>query len=81
MSPAPPLFVEIYRPADLAELALLRPSLDQAGIHYFVKNEFAGFGARAGELRLMVRTGEADEARALIADLLGLPSTERHGSS
>jgi len=74
MSDTRPAFVEVYRPASHAELAVLRPALDAAGIHYFVKNEFASMGARAAtgadELGLMVATSEADDARALIVEVL-----------
>jgi hypothetical protein len=69
-----PAFVEIYRPANHAELALLRPALDTAGIQYFIKNEFASIGARvatgADELSLMVVTTQADEARRLVAEIV-----------
>jgi hypothetical protein len=77
MSAAQPQFVEVYRPAGHAELALLRPALDQAGIQYFVKNEYAGIGARAGELSLMVHAAQADEARALIVDIVGSRTPQR----
>lgn len=69
-----PAFVEVYRPAHHAELALLRLALEDAGIQYYVKNEFASIGARAAtgadELSLMVAAAQADEARALIASVL-----------
>lgn len=74
MSDDKPAFVEIYRPAHHAELALLRPALDDAGIQYYVKNEFASIGARAAtgadELSLMVAAAQVDEARELIAGVL-----------
>jgi hypothetical protein len=75
MTPAhPPAFVEVYRPAHHAELALLRVALDAAGIPHFVKNEFASLGARAAtgadEMGLMVPAERADEARDVIADSL-----------
>jgi hypothetical protein len=74
MSDTKPAFVELYRPGSHAELALLRAALDDAGIRYFVKNEFATIGARAAvgadELSLMVATNHADEARRLITEIL-----------
>jgi hypothetical protein len=63
-------FVEVYRPANHAELALLRPALEQAGIRFFVKNEFASMGARsatgADELSLMVEAMAVGKARKII---------------
>ena len=68
-----PDFVELYRPANHAQLALLRPALDAAGIQYFVKNEFASIGARvatgADELSLMVAAAQFDEAHRLIEEI------------
>jgi hypothetical protein len=75
MSDTRPSFVEVYQPTNHAELALLHPALDHAGIRYFVKNEFASIGARvatgADALSLMVATEDVVEARALIAEILG----------
>jgi hypothetical protein len=83
MPDATPAFVEIYRPANHAELALLRPALDDAGIQYFVKNEFATIGARAAtgadELGLMVAAAHVDQARGLITEILRAHSGNRRG--
>jgi hypothetical protein len=83
MSPAGPAFVELYRPANHAELALLRPALDDAGIQYFVKNEFASIGARAAtgadELSLMVAAAHLDEARRIVTEIVRTHSGNRHG--
>lgn len=69
-----PAFVEVYRPANHTELALVRTALAAAGIQYFIKNEFASIGARvatgADELSLMVAAPQADEARHLLATIL-----------
>jgi hypothetical protein len=74
MSDTKPAFVELYRLGCHAELALLRAALDDAGIQYFVKNEFATIGARAAigadELSLMVAATDAVEARQLITEIL-----------
>jgi hypothetical protein len=74
MSDTKPAFVELYRPGSHADLALLRAALDDAGIRYFVKNEFATIGARAAigadELSLMVAAADAVEARQLISEIL-----------
>jgi hypothetical protein len=74
MSDIKPSFVEVYQPANHAQLALLRPALDNAGIRYFVKNEFASTGTRvatgADALSLMVANDDAEEASALIAEML-----------
>jgi len=82
MSDVTPAFIELYRPANHAELALLRPALDDAGIQYFVKNEFATIGARAAtgadELSLMVATAHLEQARGLIAEILLAHSGNRH---
>lgn len=71
-------FVEIYRPAHHAELALLRLALEHAGIRFYVKNEYASIGARsatgADELSLMVEATAATEARSVI-------ETTLHGES
>lgn len=69
-----PTFVEVYRPANHTELAVVRMALDAAGIQCFVKNEFASMGARAAtgsdELGLMVRSDQAHDARAVITEAL-----------
>ena len=74
MSDTKPAFVELYRPGSHADLALLRAVLDDAGIQYFVKNEFATIGALAAigadELSLMVAATDAVEARQLISEIL-----------
>jgi len=74
MSNTKPAFVEVYRPGSHTELALLRAALDDAGIRYFVKNEFATIGALAAvgadELSLMVAAADAAEARELITEIL-----------
>jgi len=73
MSPQP-AFVEVYRPADHAELAVVRIALEAAGVRYFVKNEFASLGARAAtgadELGVMVRSDQSDTARLAITEAL-----------
>ena len=70
----PPAFVEVYRPANHAELALLRPALEHAGIRFYVKNEFASMGARSAtgvdELSVMVEAPAAANARAIIQSTL-----------
>jgi len=75
MPHVPSRFVEVYRPAHHAELALLRPALDAHGFRYYVRNEFASIGARAAtgadELSLMVAADQAEEARAVVAEVLG----------
>ncbi|MDH4044326.1 MAG: DUF2007 domain-containing protein [Gemmatimonadota bacterium] len=74
MPASPPAFIEVYRPASHAELALIRPALEQAGIQYYVKNEFASLGARAAtgadELSLMVPPAQCEAAQQLIADIV-----------
>jgi hypothetical protein len=72
MSAIEPSFVEVYQPANHAELALLRPVPDSAGIRYFVKNEFASIGARVATggdtLGLMVAIEDVSSARAIIGE-------------
>jgi hypothetical protein len=83
MSDTRPAFVELYRPANHAELALLRPALDEAGIQYFVKNEFATIGALAAtgadELSIMVAAAQLEEARRLLAAILRAHAERRRG--
>ena len=74
MNAPSPSFVEVYRPASHAELALLRPALEHAGIRYYVKNEFASLGALAAtgadELSLMVPPAQREAARRLIEEIV-----------
>jgi len=68
----PPTFVEVYRPADHTELAVVRIALEGAGIPHYVKNEFASLGARAAtgadEMSIMVPPARGDEARRVILE-------------
>lgn len=67
-------FIEVYRPEHHGELALIRARLDAAGLRYYVKNEAATLGALssigADELILMVEADRADEAAALVHEVL-----------
>jgi hypothetical protein len=62
-------YVEIYRPASHAELAVIRVRLKHAGIQHYVKNEFASLGSLSAigvdQLILMAESRRAGEARRI----------------
>ncbi|HEX9631944.1 MAG TPA: DUF2007 domain-containing protein [Gemmatimonadales bacterium] len=68
-------FVDVYRPASHAELAVVRMALEADGIQYCVKNQVASMSVRAAtgadELSVMVRPDQADAARPAITEALG----------
>ena len=67
-------FAEVYRPANHAELGLVKSYLDEAGIQYFVKNELASIGAFVAtgdsEIIIMAETSRTAEAGKLIRSFL-----------
>ncbi len=64
-----PAFVEVYRPANHAELVAVRHVLDGMPVRYFVRNEYAARGTPSigcDELIVMVETARAAEARSRV---------------
>jgi len=71
---------EIYRPADLQELVMIKMILDREGVRYLVANEHLasalpvlGSVGLSG-MRLLVETHRASEVAVLLREELGLTS-------
>ena len=72
-------FVEICQPATAQELMMIKMLFDRDGIHYYVNNEYAGrwmmpviAPVGASSMRVMVQSDQAEEARNLLREELGM---------
>jgi hypothetical protein len=69
---------EIYRPADLQEVAMIKMILEREGVTYVIANEhlasvFPVFGpAGLSSMRLLVEVRRAEEVAMLLREELGL---------
>ena len=66
-------FVEVYRPLDQGQLAMVKRILNTAELNYDVENEtfsqsYPGLGALA--MRVMVQSDHAEKAKELINEHL-----------
>jgi len=70
--------IEIYRPADLQEVVMIKMVLEREGVRYVIANEhlasvFPVLGpAGLSSMRLMVEAQRATEVTALLREELGL---------
>lgn len=79
--------IDVYSPRSETELLLLRSILDDAGVHYFVKNDVFGSLTIGPQIELYnrktlcVADSDADEARHLIRGfLLRIDETDNEGA-
>ncbi|MBL8026401.1 MAG: DUF2007 domain-containing protein [Fibrobacteres bacterium] len=72
--------VTVFMPENMAQLAVAKAILDDAGIPYYVKNEIsqnlfgagmvgAGFNTASGAMAVEVAASQAEEAAILLSDL------------
>ncbi len=68
--------IDLYSPRNEAELLLLRSILDDAGVHYFIKNDVFGSLTVGPQIELYnrkilcVADGDAEETRQIIREFL-----------
>ena len=70
-----PEYVELYRPIDVQELALIKLHLDAQGIRFYVANENFGSllpGTALGGMQLMVDRRDAARCAEILRDELGI---------
>ena len=68
-------YVELYRPPDVQELALIKLHLDAQAVRYYVAGENFGSllpGTPLGEMRLMVDRRDARRCAEILREQLGI---------